>query len=298
MPRFEYGDFYKFCVSLGIALIAAAVLLPWLFLREPFDLMLEASKLALLTPTAQRVVIARQQILVGLLPKIPWISVALLVLGIAGAISGLALWYRRQILRNKSEELTVRKKEKELSSMSAEEITKKAVADIEPMVSSGTLSLVTDVAAIKFVAVEQEFQGRVRECIQDSYGILNNQRLGSAEYDVILQSLRSSEPDGIIEIKYITKGFKHSWLRESAMRLSLATELYETRLGRRSRPLLLVIFSTDDLRERSEFRSLKETVMADLALRSTPIRIEVLSEKEVSQLPCDQLRRLVFPIHQ
>lgn len=33
MAQIEYGDFYKFVVSLGIALVLAAILVPWLFLR-------------------------------------------------------------------------------------------------------------------------------------------------------------------------------------------------------------------------------------------------------------------------
>jgi hypothetical protein len=36
VPQIEYGDFYKFVVSLGIALVFSAILVPWLFLRDPF----------------------------------------------------------------------------------------------------------------------------------------------------------------------------------------------------------------------------------------------------------------------
>ena len=68
MAQIEYGDFYKFIVSLGIALVLAAILVPWLFLREPFDLMIEASRLSGLTPTAQQIVLLRQAHLLRLLP--------------------------------------------------------------------------------------------------------------------------------------------------------------------------------------------------------------------------------------
>jgi hypothetical protein len=36
MSQLEYGDYYKFIASVGIALIAVAILLPWLFLHESF----------------------------------------------------------------------------------------------------------------------------------------------------------------------------------------------------------------------------------------------------------------------
>jgi hypothetical protein len=53
MAQLEYGDYYKFVASAGIALIAGAVVVPWMFLREPFDLAVEASKIGLLTPDAR-----------------------------------------------------------------------------------------------------------------------------------------------------------------------------------------------------------------------------------------------------
>jgi hypothetical protein len=59
VAQIEYGDFYKFVVSLDIALVLAAILVPWLFLREPFDLMIEVSRLSQLTPAAQQIVLLR-----------------------------------------------------------------------------------------------------------------------------------------------------------------------------------------------------------------------------------------------
>jgi hypothetical protein len=109
VAQIEYGDFYKFVVSLGIALVLAAILAPWLFLREPFDLMIEASRLSQLTPAAQQIVLLRQTYLLRLLPVIPWFSFSLLIIG-AGAISiGLKKWYNRQTLRDTSEDLGVQR---------------------------------------------------------------------------------------------------------------------------------------------------------------------------------------------
>jgi len=50
MPQLEYGDCYKFVASAGMALVAGAVAVPWLFLREPFDLTIASSKLQTLPP--------------------------------------------------------------------------------------------------------------------------------------------------------------------------------------------------------------------------------------------------------
>ena len=74
MAQLEYGDYYKFIASAGIALIAGAVIVPWMFLREPFDLAIEASKIALLTPDAQNIVHARQHLIATTISYLPLAS--------------------------------------------------------------------------------------------------------------------------------------------------------------------------------------------------------------------------------
>jgi len=51
--KFEYSDFYKFIASAGIALISLAVIVPWLFFREPFDLLLSTNELAYLSTASE-----------------------------------------------------------------------------------------------------------------------------------------------------------------------------------------------------------------------------------------------------
>src|SRR5512141_175558 len=96
MAQLEYGDFYKFVASAGIALVAGAFAVPWLFLREPFDLTIDASKLKTLTPIAQSAVMHRQLLVARVLPCLPWVSLVIAMLGLALAIWGLERWHTRQ----------------------------------------------------------------------------------------------------------------------------------------------------------------------------------------------------------
>jgi hypothetical protein len=289
----EYGDFYKFVVSLGIALVLAAILVPWLFLREPFDLMIEASRLGLLTPAAQHIVSLRQAILLRLLPMVPWISCLLLAAGVGTVTAGITKWSKRQILRDTSENLAVEKQKRELSSMTSEEVNEKAVAEIQPEVTSHATNLALGVSTATFIAVERAFQGRLRECFQSTYRLLVNQKLGTAEYDVILQALRPNCPDVVVEIKYIREGFKYAWLRESVMRLAVATELYDARMRRHSNPLLIVIFAAEDAPERVEFQRLRQKVLSDLIQRDVAVRIEYISERIVPEISCEALAHVI-----
>jgi hypothetical protein len=74
MSQLEYGDYYKFVASAGIALLVAAVLLPWVFLHETFDLSLETAKIALLTPEAQSVIRTRQSQVALIIKFVPCVS--------------------------------------------------------------------------------------------------------------------------------------------------------------------------------------------------------------------------------
>jgi hypothetical protein len=107
----------------------------------------------------------------------------------AGAIGmGLKKWYNRQTLRDTSEDLGVRKQQQELRHMTTQEVKEKADADVQAAVGSVAGGLVHDPnAATHLRAIEGVFHRRVRECFGASYRLLENQRLGTAEYDAILQ---------------------------------------------------------------------------------------------------------------
>src|SRR5262245_61921543 len=115
MTKFEYSDFYKFIASAGIALISLAILVPWLFLREPFDLFQEASKLSQLTPLAQEVIAARQATIRSILNFIPLFSASSFILGFSGLVIGSVMWYRKtQSSIDRLAELNIKALEKQL----------------------------------------------------------------------------------------------------------------------------------------------------------------------------------------
>src|SRR5580693_977320 len=105
MAQLEYGDYYKFIASAGIALIAGAVIVPWMFLREPFDLAIEASKIAQLTPDAQSVIHIRQHLVATIINYMPAASGVMAIIGAGLTGIGLYPWRLRQSVRDKAEDL-------------------------------------------------------------------------------------------------------------------------------------------------------------------------------------------------
>jgi hypothetical protein len=225
---------------------------------------------------------------------VPWVSLSFAIVGIAFIAMGLTKWRTRQLLRDKAEDVAFEKLKKELSNMSVEEVKERAVADLEQTSSVvlGTAELGS--TATKVLAVEFLFYERLRKCFDQSYGLLVNQRLGIAEYDAILQRVDLSEPDIIIEMKYIRQGFKYSWLSESVRRLAVAKDLYTGSLGRTALPVLCIVFAEEDVSARLGLQQLRERVQNEMLQRGARIRVEYILEASVSGMSCEDVRQLIL----
>ena len=95
MEKLNYNDFNKFLVSLGVILIGLALLIPWLFLKESYNIP-SKSEIDSLTEISKNIFEVKQGYLLIFSNLIPWISVFLIIAGIFLAVSGLTRWYKKQ----------------------------------------------------------------------------------------------------------------------------------------------------------------------------------------------------------
>ena len=248
MAQLEYGDFYKFVASAGIALIAGAFAVPWLFLREPFDLTIDESKVKTLTPIARGAVMHRQQIVAGILPWLPWASVLLASLGFVLIICGLVMWSTRQRVRDRGEEAATKKAEQELRQMTEHEIKVKAVQELESVEEESQQPQVVASARVPVSALdayldaERALFARMNECLGPDVHIQTNQRVGNVEYDAIVRL--GPDERVIVDVKYIRKGFNSGFLAETVNGLTARTALYASRFSAPSRAVLVIILAS------------------------------------------------------
>ena len=88
--KFEFGDLYRFIVSLGIFLISSAFVFPWLFLKEKLDL---NNGISCITENIDCDVLSiKKEILYWILKSIPFFSIVFFLLGIVVVIYGLVKW--------------------------------------------------------------------------------------------------------------------------------------------------------------------------------------------------------------
>ena len=98
MKPFDFGDLYKFSVSLGLGLIISACALPWLMVRDNPNLRLSKTEIKKLPDTAQKIITTRQNYTKILITLTPVISPLFIVFGIYLIGYGVQNWKKRQSL--------------------------------------------------------------------------------------------------------------------------------------------------------------------------------------------------------
>lgn len=294
MAQLEYGDFYKFVASAGITLVAGAFAVPWLFLREPFALTIDASKLKTLTLIAQGTVMHRQLIVAGILSSIPWVSAVLAIAGLVLTICGLVMWYRRQGVRDRGEEAATKKAEHELQQMTVQEVSAKArqelaSAEEEPLQLQVGQVTVPVSAVNAYIEAEKAIFARMAECLGPDLLIETNKRVGNVEYDAIVG--RGPDERVIVEVKYIRKGFNSGFLTESVNGLIARTALYNSRFSMRARAVLVIILASPNSIFADKIENLKASLVADRPQLAS-VGIHCIAKDEIPALTCQRVRQM------
>jgi hypothetical protein len=296
MAQLEYGDLYKFVASAGIALVAGAFAVPWLFLREPFDLTIDASKLKTLTPVARDAVMHRQEIVAGILAWLPWASAVLAILGSVLIICGLAMWYRRQRVRDRGEEAATKKAEQELQHMTVQEVEAKALQELESVEEESQQPQVVAPVQVPVSAVdayldaERALFARMSECLGPDVQIQTNRMVGNVEYDAIVR-LGSGERV-IVDVKYIRKGFNSGFLAEAVNGLTARTALYASRFSAPSRAVLVIILASPNSIFVEKIENLKVRLRADRPQLGR-VGIYCITKDEIPALTCQRVRQML-----
>ena len=310
MAQLEYGDYYKFVVSCGIGLIVVSVGLPWLFLHESFDLLIESSKLTGLTPLARVVIGERQASVAAILRLIPWASGFFGVGGIGLIVYGLLGWRERQRVRDEIENFLRDKSREELRAMDKGEIENKARAEVvrqesgDPSNAPNLDPASVDAAVADYLQLENMFLDVLEERIPEGYKLLRHQRSLSYEYDALLRSDKPNADEYIIEFTVPSANMSGHYLSDMLNKISMEADwgsfsLFEERT--RKIPVLIAVAETinakwiEDISQFLRLRADDKTAISRSLVRFiTPARLTSLSAKDVAVLLDPSLRLHVF----
>jgi hypothetical protein len=289
--KFEFGDLYKFVVSLGVVLISLSVLAPWLFLKEPFDLFRTEVELRAVTEVARAAIIDRQQSVAFILRFIPWFSMIGSVCGIALIYLGLKRWHANQLLLDEQAKLEVAIKKQSLRDATKDEIETNAAKEFQALAvqESATEDYKFNSFQASYLQLERQVAKRLSDVYGSKYEIEANKMVGGAEIDLLLRGKTKLTKDVVVEVKSIRKGFNFGWLRESFLKNIYTSNIYSQVTNRIPNTLLLIITEFQG-ETPDKYASLLAKIAEDEHARKGKDCVVMLSKDELHRLSPDELQ--------
>jgi len=128
-PRVDFGHLYKFIASSGLALMAAAVAIPWLVLQNSSILLISREQINGLTTQAADLIERKQAQMSVIVAVYPWFSLFIGVLGIGLLLWGFFGWRSRQQVLDQKEDLALMSDALNYRRLSESESVEKARAE-------------------------------------------------------------------------------------------------------------------------------------------------------------------------
>jgi hypothetical protein len=166
----EYGDFYKFITSLGTGLIGISILTPWIFLREPFDLLNKQKDIDALTPVA-KAIIENRQILVGkIISILPYFSGITFTIGFFLLVWGSVLWFtKNQRITDKQHKAKLDKLLQELKPATPKQIESKIRKEVSRVETSEVDKKTQESVISRVVKIEESLIQQIETCYGSEY---------------------------------------------------------------------------------------------------------------------------------
>lgn len=333
IPRFDFGHFFKFLASVGLALMVAAVAVPWLFATTNGALTITQNDLSELTPVAQDVLNGRQQATQTVQVWLPLICVTLALLGIILFIWGLVGWRKRQKVSDDAEDVDLRTKSATYEKLTSGEADEKRREEVEEEVLEESrvvaTPLIVDAEQKESTSAPQpdrqpDIRDRMRERRETEAHVASLLRAGlsddlaltegvkvttpsglEARIDFLLESSRNGTPWGqlAIELRFSSPRTLSTsipgWMVSLA---SASSNLAQKKVytGLRGRPadattsgVLLLVLRDYDSADGRALERAKKLVTDVNHVLIVPTGVVVISEKEMAALTPERLRALV-----
>lgn len=294
MTKPDFSDLHKFIVSLGVILISLALILPWLFLRESFGILVTLDEFKEFTPIAQQLITRRQEAAWWVTNNISYISGLLLLFGICFTAYGSYLWWKRQVILDQKQALEKQKLEHEVKTMTPAEVTHRAVRKLKA-VQTEEIQLdysVTELAVVNYLAIKTRLSQKIEESFQGTHRMLNDQKIEGLEVDIVLIAKNDNYPDGIVEVRFAPQPVRLSWLREAVSDAMSATLSYRNSTPRRVETTV-VITAQETILQRSNLDDLISQLKSEIPFDAP--NIKVLSTERIGSTETIKWRDFILP---
>lgn len=245
MDKLQYDSFYKFLVSLGMILLALPALALIYLINDDFTLISQTDYDALSVYSQQRIK-NYEQLFNFLQKNLPWISIALIIVGIILIAFGGYKWYLIQIELDEQVKSDTITKKLNATQLSSSETVEKAVKEVAESDNTSSTSEVSTNRVVKYMQMEDAYFHHIAPMYSKNYRLKRNLRIGKYEYDFVAVS-KHTNIDLLFEIKYWEIMPHSQMLNNLFTRTYNAGVNYETMAHRNFSSTIVIITPQDKL---------------------------------------------------
>ena len=300
LNKVEFSDLYKFLTSVGLIFIASAFLIPWLFMKQEIGLTISESEYNGLIESSKVLANNRINLNLFVVKAIPFISGALLILGIIIIYFGISNWKRKQDNVDETELLELTELRTRIQELDSDEIDEKAESEIKEQLKSTDESesekpdekkkveikkTEQEMEELKsnLIGMEKLFYQKILDYNTFLYEPKSNVKIDNKyEVDIVLNSINHRKNNDIfIEIKYLQNRLSMSIVKD-AFSASLKPSRHYTKLTKKSvTHYLILVYKHDiaDSKEIQRFVSASRDYINQFNLSN--YNLIILSDKEV-----------------
>ncbi|XOV69061.1 MAG: hypothetical protein ACFHU9_07705 [Fluviicola sp.] len=300
LNRIEFSDLYKFLTSVGLIFIAAAFLLPWLFMKEGIGIAISNSEYNDLIIESKNLTDKRIALSSFVISSIPWISGALFLGG--GFLVGFGLfhWKKKQNRVDETEELNLTELRTKIQRLNTSEIREKAEQEVTEEISS-----TSDITENE-IKVEQPDIETLKNNLIDMEGLFfekiiafntfdfkpnsNVKIVDGREVDILLHSYNIKRlPDVLIEIKYLQNKLSMQLIRDSYKKFRETHSKYVVSAKRNAKMKFIIVYKEDiaNLEEINRFVSACNLLEKEINYQA--LKFFVLTESQAKDFDIKQL---------
>lgn len=288
MNKIEFSDVNRFLASLGLISIGLAFFIPWIVNQNNSFVSIEQEKINKLTITAQKIITKQQDTLLSINNSIPYISLGLIILGVALLVYGIYNWRKRQSVLDKiQDEELISKEIQNLSSQEKRDLIANEIDNSEDTEQNEERILNNSNADERkleiesYIQIENSIYLQLSEHYKFNFKASQNVKIGEFNYDIILKSKDTQKfRDKIIEIKFYKSRLSFETIKEAALKLIESCNKYERNFARRTYPHLIVIYNEVEFDEQiKKYKSELENFGKELG---KPLKLKFLEKKQVA----------------
>lgn len=316
LPKVDSGHLYKFLVTSGLALMAAAVALPWLLLREQSVLLIDEAEISRLTGDAQRAVRHKQHQFLWLIEHYHWMSIVAVVGGAAMVALGFTQWWKRQRIQDRKEDSELREQTLRVDAMTPAEQAERREGEVETLtedaVAAADAGSTRSTTATERDDVRKEYRQllssaealvteRLAEVFAPDYTLRRNvaveiSPLVKIPVDAVLQPLSKSSTARVwfVEVKAVSS--PNNALTRVRGALSEVAPILLRGVSEPKPGALLVIVVLDSAMGTEPTRLRTERVASEIRRwGDLPMAVLVTTERALRETPSHELRSYVRP---